>query len=463
MERHRSARRLTATGLTAMLLLTAGTALAGADEAPPAVPPPGAHISTDGTFPDPEPHVLDSSLAARSAGATEPECIQSGTWQMCNQLGVEPDESAVDVVGEAARARASAESLNYDERVAERDERAREVLRNDEPALDDSPGPFIPAWCLDSTEREVYAGDRSEACGVWPGIVTLTEFVDGVPMPRGFMNYSLISNVYASPDEGIWYHDYAISKSFSYQAGGGVMVSQTFGCEGLCIADTEVRNPTTLPLGKWLNLSSKSQTTVALGDATIGTSTWRTFFTHPQFPLPLGDAQRPMITPLVRCDRSVVFQYTPGCVIFEEGHGMRFWQYEFPEWAAHVAMAQYDGLPGAGRAQPLHRLVDSTAQNYNRSIACPDEWVRPEGKTCDEYPFASTYEGAGFSGPGGLRTFFWCEVPEPATPSTGSFGWSSCMINADDNSDQGTEMARQFREGRILDGDEFWVEIWYIT
>jgi hypothetical protein len=77
------------------------------------------------------------------------------------------------------------------------------------------------------------------------------------------------------------------------------------------------------------------------------------------------------------------------------------------------------------------------------------------------YPFASPYEGAGFSGPGGLLTFSWCEVPEPATPPTGSFGWSSCMIDADDNSDQGTEMGNQFRAG--LDRDELWVEIWYIT
>ena len=56
--------------------------------------------------------------------------------------------------------------------------------------------------------------------------------------------------------------------------------------------------------------------------------------------------------------------------------------------------AQASGRPGAPGGTPLRRLVNPDLQERNGRTACPGRYTRPSGKSCDEYPFASTREGA---------------------------------------------------------------------
>ncbi|MEU0156874.1 NucA/NucB deoxyribonuclease domain-containing protein [Micromonospora fulviviridis] len=65
----------------------------------------------------------------------------------------------------------------------------------------------------------------------------------------------------------------------------------------------------------------------------------------------------------------------------------------------HVLWAQKNlnhpwGVPGSG--YPLHRTFDNTLINDNRGVACGRDVPRPPDPTlsCDEYPFAQSYEGA---------------------------------------------------------------------
>ncbi|UWZ40392.1 hypothetical protein Drose_15800 [Dactylosporangium roseum] len=105
----------------------------------------------------------------------------------------------------------------------------------------------------------------------------------------------------------------------------------------------------------------------------------------------------------------------------------------------------------------LHRLINPVDQARNREYAgkvCVDVWD-PGGATpnleCDEYPFASTKEGAylGSTAAGG--------------DSNGWRTWngSSRLIGAEDNGTAGTRYinAQFYQANRMLDDDAFFVAI----
>ncbi len=91
------------------------------------------------------------------------------------------------------------------------------------------------------------------------------------------------------------------------------------------------------------------------------------------------------------------------------------------------------------QGSPLRRLRDQAAQDRNRTKAqarCAAENV--EG-SCDEYPFASTYEGA-FN-------------------QTSTSGWSVRGIDDGDNSAGGSLIGAFYQTQRILDRDKFYVQV----
>lgn len=70
------------------------------------------------------------------------------------------------------------------------------------------------------------------------------------------------------------------------------------------------------------------------------------------------------------------------------------------ELAKHIEYAQTTkNLPGKhGTTRYLTRLTDKDKKKQNPSKACPATLERPEGKSCDEYPFATTWQGASTGG-----------------------------------------------------------------
>jgi hypothetical protein len=145
----------------------------------------------------------------------------------------------------------------------------------------------------------------------------------------------------------------------------------------------------------------------------------------------------------VRCDATPrITNRFGGCVypVYTPSHDLSVTNALIDDVAWHIYWAQNNlktawGKKGAGPA--LTRTTDRALRDANRLAACPRNIPRPAGKSCDEYPFATTYEGGS-------------KNPD-----------HSChMIDENDNTRHGRDVLRPFyRENRLLDGDKFWVHI----
>lgn len=99
-------------------------------------------------------------------------------------------------------------------------------------------------------------------------------------------------------------------------------------------------------------------------------------------------------------------------------------------------VAYYSDLRGI----PLHRLVDGTLIDKNRAVSCAGFTKRPghSDDSCDEYPFASTYEGAYFVGRSNVQV---------------------AAVPVADNSAAGGLLGNWVSQERVLDSDAYWVSI----
>jgi len=94
------------------------------------------------------------------------------------------------------------------------------------------------------------------------------------------------------------------------------------------------------------------------------------------------------------------------------------------------------GVPGANN--PLTRDVNQADINANRNASCAGFVSNGPGDSCDEYPFASTYQGAAFAGPG---------------------RYSTAHVPSGQNSQAGSDLNGFFLTQRIIDGDPFYALI----
>lgn len=149
----------------------------------------------------------------------------------------------------------------------------------------------------------------------------------------------------------------------------------------------------------------------------------------------------------VRCDR--IFT-TAGCVtpwgapptlqLTRTGNYIAYYD--------HVSRAIKSGLPSI-------LTKDSSRQTANRKASCGS---RPpiKGKQCDEYPFASTAEGAARN-PKSPRSFAGCSIDAPS--ATGPYGFSICMIDASSNAAGGAQLGNFFVANRVIDQDSFSIRL----
>jgi hypothetical protein len=95
-----------------------------------------------------------------------------------------------------------------------------------------------------------------------------------------------------------------------------------------------------------------------------------------------------------------------------------------------------------GETRPLHRTLNGQTQTDNSNAAkktCNDVWgTYPENLlNCDEYPFASTQEGAAF----------------------GDETYSARVLDANDNQAAGRQLNSVYTLNRVIDGDAFYITI----
>lgn len=156
-----------------------------------------------------------------------------------------------------------------------------------------------------------------------------------------------------------------------------------------------------------------------------------------------------------RCDNKTAGRTDPGCVVPWYASAVYYSQATNPDLASHVSRAQASGLPGATFEAPLTRTTDPAVNQTNRDRACG---YAPSvtGKSCDEYPVASSEQG--LSAGGTRRTFDGCGFPG-IQAGQGPTGVSVCMITASENSSQGGLHSAMYRSERVLQDDPFRVVV----
>lgn len=155
---------------------------------------------------------------------------------------------------------------------------------------------------------------------------------------------------------------------------------------------------------------------------------------------------------IVRCDNAFPARRA-GCVV-NLTPAIRFDKNRYPSFTKHVEAAIESGLPGGSIQRPLERTTDKTRIRNNRKIACPKSIKRPKGYSCDEYPFASTFEGALSGGPG--RTFDGCRI-YPVKKVQSPTGFSRCMIPVSENSGSGGSLGGSLQSKRVLNNDKYYI------
>jgi hypothetical protein len=144
----------------------------------------------------------------------------------------------------------------------------------------------------------------------------------------------------------------------------------------------------------------------------------------------------------IRCDSAKLFGSTRGCVYpkISVTFAVSKRDTSVTQAAAFMESAQseiatHPGKTGSG--PPLTRLTDRRKIARNRRVACRRLRV-PNGKSCDEYPFASTHQGAALAGPDGFKRK---------------------AINDRQNSKVGSLLGAFYFRNRVADGDTFFVSI----
>lgn len=179
----------------------------------------------------------------------------------------------------------------------------------------------------------------------------------------------------------------------------------------------------------------------------------------------------------VRCDAKPRMRGTIGCVTANVSPIWDIRGYSnLDKYREHVAFAVSSGLPGfadnAGGGDPLTRITDANQIKLRRSITCGGvTGPRTSGRSCDEYPMASTYQGgnngdrANSSGTGrtgpqpmcGIRDADIKELANPNPLNWGTNGYSVCLIDASQNSRAGSLQGWFYTKARVIDGDTFLV------
>lgn len=161
--------------------------------------------------------------------------------------------------------------------------------------------------------------------------------------------------------------------------------------------------------------------------------------------------------PAQRCDRDhpTTTNNTVGCVF---NNATPSWVpgaasgTTYPAYDQHLTLAIGSGL----RSKLTKASTQTNAANRSKSCRRASISSGPAGMQCDEYPMASTNEGAASGGT--VRSFAPCAMPSLPQNVTGSSGWSQCYIPSAQNMGAGNDLQKFYNNNRILTNDSFVVK-----
>lgn len=296
---------------------------------------------------------------------------------------------------------------------------------------------------------EWIAQSRRQACEHWTGYITVTDVQSGEIV--GTATVQLVGKMEGSTTRASWTYtqDVAVS-SFTGIGNPSTSTAEFVPCVAHCLGVGT--SDTSTGAGSWRGVTSLEPDAMPSGTKQDNYGDWSIQFTGAGWANPISTTTG---SPLSRCDNAFGNR-APGCVFGNIPGIAGMSQSAAPEFVEHVFKAQASGLPGQyGSLTYLTKLDDPVKTNANGNLACPASIPRPTGKSCDEYPFRSTYQGASTGGSTVARSHPGCQMPDPER--TGPTGWSRCFILARDNSSGGGQLLAFYGAERILDGDPFQV------
>lgn len=320
------------------------------------------------------------------------------------------------------------------------------------------PGPSCDwAQTHPSTDYWYY---RRNSCMIRRTYVALVDQVSEQELARSTFTLRLYSYMGEGVDFATQLEIYDVVHSNPRMA--GTVVSPSVICQESC-GNPGVATPANQPLSPGIKVTARAfygTTISAPNSLTFTTMIWGLQFNIPgAVPSPVYYSEFNPWVPWIRCDNLTPGLSRIGCVVWAYTPYM---QYSLtgprPELARHISDAQASGLPGRPGTQPLTRLWTGDDSADNRNTACPSSYTRPAGKSCDEYPFATSRQGADTGGGTG-RTFSWCQIRQLPQNVTGSSGYSACMIDASQNTDGGNDLKNFYMSNRVHQDDPFWVQI----
>ncbi|GAA4473115.1 hypothetical protein GCM10023170_093850 [Phytohabitans houttuyneae] len=314
------------------------------------------------------------------------------------------------------------------------------------------PGCGANSWTLTS---------RLGACQWFTGVYSVVQVQVPNNILVGEIYFSVVSVVGTRGSAGDYWH-----QTFEYdpEMAWGYVAPTELVPFGECFQACSYMGTTPVLRGPALASASGTQlfsTSGPLGGTWPARSDFGFYFYHP------GTVNQVTNTlwlnyPGHRCDNALPgYQTRPGCVQAGWQPTLSISQARYPNYFNHIASSQTVGTP-----KVLTRTTDDAIQSLNRTISCGQSTGLPAGYTCDEYPFASTWEGAGMR-PGGFtmsvhtkRLDIECHVGWlPKHTQTTNRSWSACMIPAIENSTGGGDLGEFYRVNRVLNRDAFTVAL----
>lgn len=328
-------------------------------------------------------------------------------------------------------------------------------LREAEPAI------VVPEWCAANVNQGTLYTLTSQ-CATSTGTVTSYN-TTGTPL--GGLSYYLIDYSYTSTTNAIADHYLELSVSSVWGTGGTISVDARTVC-GSCsqsISYVPAFFPVVGAVYKYVNQISFT------GRYSTSTDAFRANYAvpmnHSWSLLWRTAGQNAGTYPGTHrdlCDNSIPSK-APGCTKANYIPFITYSRAALPEFTRHVDQALASGLPGGSPEQPLTRTMDESIVAANRSTSCPSiaGLPRPDGKDCDEFPFASSREGGSSNAQWGMRTFSGCEVPStyPRGSATGAKGFSICMISLSENRSAGASLGNWYKSQRVVEGRVFYVKV----
>lgn len=309
----------------------------------------------------------------------------------------------------------------------------------------------IPDWCIDSFNQGRFV-TRTQDCEAFGVNIQKTRTTNGVTTVIGTANAVAISFQYSAFSIPVVAHQFEFSTTSTAGDVSGLSLGATSWCGGSCLHTTPGSIPAqSLTPGLWFDDESFTEPpTTTVGSLYYLSSGWT-------LTLYGGGAPQPLRGPDfdLRCDNAAGGSSpAAGCAVYYAPGEITYGSGSNPDLVAHISQAHASGLPGGSIYDPIHRTTVQSVITANRATSCTGA-PAVVGFTCDEYPFASSYEGAASGGT--ARSFPGCFFSDPA--GIGPVGFSRCMIPASQNSSGGAILGNTYRQQRILDADPFFVTL----